>query len=83
MKFKTGSKLELVVGCDIEVVVGDIETGHRLRRVGCISVGAVDCGVEAENSDGGCECAIGGDMELGAGRGGIGRLRCLGGLGGR
>ena len=83
MKVKTGCRLELVVGCDIEVVVGDLETGHRLRRVGCISVGAVDCGVEAENSVGGCECAIGVDMELGAGRGGIGRLRCLGGLGGR
>ena len=53
IKVKTGSKLELVVGCDIEVVVGGLETGHRLRCVGCISEGAVDCGVEAESSNGG------------------------------
>ena len=29
MKVKTGSKLELVVGCDIEVVIGDLEIGHK------------------------------------------------------
>ena len=55
MKDKTVSKFELVVGCDIEVVVGDLETGYRLRRIGCISEDAVDCGVEVESSSGDCE----------------------------
>ena len=44
MKDKTGSKFELMVGCDIVVVVGDLETGYRLRRMGFISADAVDCG---------------------------------------
>ena len=54
MKDKTGSKFELMVGCDI-VVVGDLETGCRLRRMGCINADAVDCGVEFESSSGDCE----------------------------
>ena len=75
MKVNPGSKCELVVGCELEVleVVGGLETGHRLRRVGCISEGAVESGVEAESSSGDCEFETGGGVDIGAGGDDIGR----------
>ena len=72
MKVNPGSKCELVVGCELEVVRG-LETGHRLRRVGCISEGAVESGVEAESSSGDCEFETGGGVDIGAGGDDIGR----------